>query len=49
MNEVEPVTDNDKRKLIGELRFLEEVLDFLRVVEAGKCARLLGSDQFCSG
>jgi hypothetical protein len=26
MNEVEPVTDSDERKLIGELRFLEEVL-----------------------
>jgi hypothetical protein len=33
VNEVEPLTDNDERKLIGELRFLEEVLDFLGVIE----------------
>ena len=33
MNEVEPLTDNDERKLIRELRFLEEVLDFLGVIE----------------
>jgi hypothetical protein len=32
MHEVEAVTDDDEGKLIWELRFLEEVLDLLRVV-----------------
>jgi hypothetical protein len=33
VNEVEPLTDNYGWKLIGELRFLEEFLDFLGVIE----------------
>jgi hypothetical protein len=33
VNEVEPLTDDDERKLIGEFHFLEEVLDFLGVIE----------------
>lgn len=32
MDEVEPVTDNDERKLVGKLGLLEEVLNFLGVV-----------------
>ena len=33
MDEVETVADDDERKLIGELSFFKEVLNFLWVVE----------------
>jgi hypothetical protein len=32
MYEIEPVADDDERKLVLKFGFLEEVLDFLRVV-----------------
>ena len=32
MHEVEPIADDDKRKLVLEFGLLEEILDFLRVV-----------------
>ena len=32
MHKVEPIADNDKRKLVLKFGLLEEVLDFLRVV-----------------
>jgi hypothetical protein len=32
MHEVEPIADNDERKLVLELGLLEEILDLLRVV-----------------
>jgi hypothetical protein len=32
MHEIEPVADDDERKLVLKFGFLEEVLDFLRVV-----------------
>jgi hypothetical protein len=31
MNEVEAITNNDQRQLFGQLGFLQEVLDFLRI------------------
>ena len=50
MNEVEPVADNDERKLIRELRLLEEVLDFLRIVEIALSANALDfPDLPCAG
>jgi hypothetical protein len=33
VNKVEPIADNDERKLVREFRLFEEVLDFLRVIE----------------
>jgi hypothetical protein len=33
MNEVEPVTNDDKRKLVREFSLLEEILDFFWVIE----------------
>ena len=33
VHEIEPIADNDERKLILKFGLLEEVLDFLRVVE----------------
>jgi hypothetical protein len=33
MNKVEPIADNDERKLVRVFRLFKEVLDFLRVVE----------------
>lgn len=32
MHKVEPITDNDKRKLVLKFGLLEEVLDLLRIV-----------------
>ena len=32
MHEVEPIADDDKRKLVLEFGLFEEILDFLRVV-----------------
>ena len=37
--EVKPVTDNDGQKLIKELCFLEEVLDFLELLSQKMCSR----------
>jgi hypothetical protein len=33
MDEVETIADNDEWELIGELGFLEEVFDLLRIIE----------------
>jgi len=41
MNEVEPIADNDKGKLVRGFHFFEEVLDFLRVIEVTLSANTL--------
>jgi hypothetical protein len=41
MNEVEPVADNNERKLVRELRLLEEVLNFLGIVKIALSANAL--------
>ncbi|KAI6757105.1 hypothetical protein HG531_002930 [Fusarium graminearum] len=41
MDKVEAVTDNDKRKLLRQLSFLEEILDLLRVVDGAITAQSL--------
>jgi hypothetical protein len=33
MNKVEPIADNDERKLVREFHLFKEVLDFLRAME----------------
>lgn len=33
MNEVEAVTDNDERELLGEMGLLQEVLDFFAIIK----------------
>jgi hypothetical protein len=41
MNEIEPVADDDERKLVRELRLLEEILDFLGVIKVALPANAL--------
>ena len=41
VHEAEPVANNDERELVGELGFLEEVLDLLRVVEVALATNAL--------
>jgi len=41
MNKVEPIADNDERKLVREFRLLKEVLDFLGIIEVALSANAL--------
>lgn len=41
MHEVEPIADNDKRKLILKFGLFEEILDFFRVVVVALSANTL--------